>query len=101
VHTFIDVPDAEKKENAMFRPKSYGNSHFILLLFCVESKETLQNCVQVWGPEVSRYRPDAPIILVGVSHCYCPYFGFDQSLSNRCVSEEEGNEAAKKIGKII
>ncbi|XP_065888313.1 uncharacterized protein [Dysidea avara] len=68
------------------------------MLFCVESEITLQNCVQLWGPEVSDYCPGVPIILVGVSHCYSPHFGIDQPPSNRCVSEEEGKEAAKKIG---
>jgi len=101
VQTFVDYPGAEREEEAIFRPKTYYNSHFILLLFCVESKETLQNCVQVWGPEVSRYRPDSLIILVGVSHCYRPNIRVGQPPSNRCVSEEEGNEAAKKIGKIL
>jgi len=36
-----------------------------------------------------------------VSHCYLPHIGIDQPPSSRCVSEEEGKEVAKKIGKII
>jgi len=99
----IDIPGIEKEEFAQFRRKSYKSiaSDFILVMFCVESKRTLQNCVQLWGPEVSHYCPGVPIILVGVAHCYRPHFGIDQPPSNRCVSEEEGNEAAKRIGKII
>jgi len=40
-----------------------------------------------WGPELPQYCPGA-----------CPHF---ESPSNRCVSEEEGKEISKKIGKII
>ncbi|XP_065886948.1 rho-related protein racA-like [Dysidea avara] len=89
---------AETEEYARLRPSSYPDTDFLFMLFCVESKETLQNCVQLWGPEVSPHCPGVPIILVGVSHCYRPHFGIDQPPSNRCVSEEEGKEAAKKIG---
>ena len=72
----------------------------VFILFCVESKETLQNCVQNWAPEVSQHCPDAIKILVGMSQCYLPHLGIQKPLSSRCVSEEEGKEAAKKIGKI-
>ena len=85
----------------MHRPSYYPATDFLLMLFCVESKDTLQNCIQLWGPEASNSRPGVPIILVGVSHCYSPHFGINKPPSNRCVSEEEGKEAAKKIGKII
>ncbi|XP_065886952.1 rho-related protein racA-like isoform X2 [Dysidea avara] len=86
------------KDFGRMRPLSYPDTDFILILFCVESKETLQNCVQLWGLEASHFCSGAPIILVGVSHCYRPHFGIDQPPSNRCVSEEEGKEVAKKIG---
>ena len=82
------------------RPLVYPNTDFIFILHCVESKETLQSCVQYWGPEVSQYCPGVLIILVGISHCYLPHLDIDQPSSNRCVSEEEGKEATKKIGKI-
>ena len=97
---FIFLSGMDKDFGRMY-PLSYPDTDFLLILFCVESKETFQNCVQLWGPEVFHYCPDVPIILVGVSHCYSPHFGIDQPPSNRCVSEEEGKEAAKKIGKII
>ena len=88
-------------ETKRLPPFCYPDPHFVFMLFCIESKETLQNCVKLWVSEVSHHCPGVPIILVGVSHCYRPHFGTDQPPSNRCVSEEEGNEAAKKIGKII
>ena len=77
------------------------DSDFILLLFSVESKETLQTCVVVWASQIYLYNPGVVIILVGVLHCYRPSLGIDQPSSHRCVSEEEGKEAAEKIGKMI
>ena len=79
----------------------YPGADFFFLLFCVESKETLQNCFELWMPELSHNCPGVPIVLVGVSHCFRPLIYIDPPPSNRRVSEEEGNEAAKKIGKII
>ena len=76
---------------------SYPGNDFFFMLFCVESEITLQNCVQLWGPEVSDYCPGVPIILVGVSHCYRPHFGIDQPPSNRCVSEEEGKKLPRRL----
>ena len=95
------IGGAESEEHARLRPLSYSQTDFFFMLFCVESMETLQNCVELWTPEVSRYCPGVPIILVGVSHCYLPHFGIDQPPSKRCVSEEEGKEGAMKIGKMI
>ena len=97
---FLDYPGAERKKDPFFPPKIYDKSHFILLLFCVESKKTLQSCVHE-ASYITYDRPDSPIILVGVSRCYLPNIHIGFLSSNRCVSEEEGNEAAKKIGKIL
>ena len=82
-------------------PSVYHSTDVVFILFCLESKETLQNCVQYWAPEVSQHCPGVLIILVGVSHCYLPHLGIQEPPSSRCVSEEEGKEAAKKIGKMI
>ena len=84
----------------IFRSLSYKNAHIMLMLFCVESKETLQN-LEWLAAEASHHCPGGTIIMVGVSHCYRPHLGTDHPPSNRCVSEEEGKEAAKKIGKMI
>ena len=97
----LSVGGTEREEFARLRPLFYPDTDFLFMMFCFESKETLQNCVQMWRPEVSHHCPGVPIILVGVSHCYRPHFGIDQPPSSRCVSEEEGKEAAKKIGKMI
>ena len=83
------------------RPLAYPHTDFLLMLFCVESNETLQNCVQLWGPEVSHHCVSVPIILVAVSHCYRPHLFDGQATSNGCVTEKEGNKAAKKIGMFI
>jgi len=90
----------KEAEFCRLRPLSYPHTDLILMLFSIESNVTLQNCIEYWEPEVSHHCPGVPIVLVGVSHCYHAEFG-DQPPSNSSVSEEEGKETAKKIGKTI
>jgi len=74
------------------------------MVYCVESKDTFNNCVYEWAPEVAHFCPDVPIILVGSLHCNRSDFDnrdeCDRPVSSRCISEEEGKEAAKGMGKF-
>ena len=69
-------------------------------------KETLDNCIPKWAPELAHYCPDVPVILVGMLNC--SRYNFENRDTpdvfwERCVSEErseeEGKEAARRIGK--
>ena len=69
------------------------------MVYCVESKETFDSCICEWAYNVARFFPNVPVILVGALHCY--RYNFDDqtdSVSTRCISEEEGEEAARRIG---
>lgn len=68
------------------------------MMFCRESRQTLDNCIRVWGPEVKHFCPGIPIILVGVLHCYRPDYD-DDKYSVISVTDESANTAAKNIGK--
>jgi len=80
------------------RPLSYPDTSFVLMMFCRESKQTLDSCIRVWGPEVKQFCPGIPIILVGVLHCYRPDYD-DDKCSVISVTDESANNAAKSIGK--
>lgn len=82
------------------RPLSYPDTSFVLMMFCLESEQTLDNCVCIWAPEVIHFCPGVPIILVGVFHCYRSDYDDDKQ-SARTVTVESANAAAKKIGKIL
>ena len=67
------------------------------MVYCVESKETFDNCISEWAPEVAHFCPNAP---VGALHCNRSDFDNpDRPTSPRCISEEEGKKAAKRMGK--
>jgi len=105
VYTSFHVPyilliDGEQRDVHNMRSSVYQNADVVFILFCVESKKTLDHCLQYWAPEISHFCNEVLIILVGTSHCYLPHLNIDEPPSNRCVSIEEGKEAAKKIGKM-
>ena len=93
-----------QEEYHRLRPLSYPDTSFILMVYCVESRDTYDNCVSEWAPEVANFCPDVPIILVGAVHCNRSDFDnrdeCDRPPSTRCVSKEEGKEAAKGMGKL-
>ena len=70
------------------------------MMFCLESENTLENCIYVWAPEVMHFCPGVPIILVGVFHCYRPDYDDDKE-SARAVTDESANAAAKQIGVLL
>ena len=86
-----------QEDYARLRPLSYPDTSFVLMVFCLESEDTLANCVYVWAPEVTHFCPGVPIILVGVFHCYRPDYDYDKQ-SSRAVTDESANAAAKQIG---
>ena len=47
------------------RPLSYARTDVILLCFSIGSPASLRNVLEKWTPEVNRFCPNIPIILVG------------------------------------
>ena len=89
-----------QEEYARLRPLSYPDTSFVLMMFCLESEETLDNCIATWAPEVTHFCPGVPIILVGVFHCYRSDYDDDKQ-SERAVTDECATAAAKAIGEEI
>ena len=87
-----------QEDYARLRPLSYPDTSFVLMMFCLESEDTLDNCVHKWAPEVTHFCRGVPIILVGVCHCNRSDYDDDKQ-SQRAVTDERANVAAKKIGK--
>jgi len=44
---------------------AYGRSDVVLLCFSVGSQNSLQHCKTTWYPEIRKFCPDTPVILVG------------------------------------
>ncbi|XP_078366640.1 ras-like GTP-binding protein RHO [Oculina patagonica] len=57
---------AGQEDNARLRPLSYPATDVILMCFSIDRPESLESVANKWFPEVSRYCPNVPIILVGM-----------------------------------
>lgn len=63
---------------------AYGRSDVVLLCFSITNPISLRNCRAMWYPEIRRFCPDTPVILVGCKNdlrymyrdeTYLSYFG--------------------------
>lgn len=91
---------------------AYGRSDVILLCFSIANRVSLRNCRLMWYPEIRRFCPQTPVILVGCKNdlrymyrdeTYLSYFG-DRSPFVRAarksdlVMPDEARAVAKDLG---
>ncbi|XP_037904360.1 rho-related BTB domain-containing protein 1 isoform X2 [Hermetia illucens] len=91
---------------------AYGRSDVVLLCFSIASPISLRNCKAMWFPEIRRFCPDTPVILVGCKNdlrymyrdeTYLSYFG-DRSpfvraaIKSDLVMPDEARAVAKELG---
>ena len=99
----FNVTLREASDEARFRPISYSEANIFLLCFSVVCPDTLTNLKERWVPELRRYSPSTPILLVGTKT--------DLRHSARTVSklvenghqpvyEKAGQQLARKVGAI-
>ncbi|KAG5677214.1 hypothetical protein PVAND_006990 [Polypedilum vanderplanki] len=91
---------------------AYGRSDVVLLCFSITNRISLRNCRLMWYPEIRRFCPQVPVILVGCKNdlrymyrdeTYLSYFG-DRSPFVRAarksdlVMPDEARAVAKELG---
>ncbi|KAG4075261.1 hypothetical protein HA402_003052 [Bradysia odoriphaga] len=91
---------------------AYGRSDVVLLCFSIANPVSLRNCRAMWYPEIRKFCPDVPVILVGCKNdlrymyrdeTYLSYFG-DRSkfvrAAKKCdlVMPDEARAVAKELG---
>ncbi|XP_037939980.1 rho-related BTB domain-containing protein 1 isoform X2 [Teleopsis dalmanni] len=91
---------------------AYGRSDIVLLCFSIASPISLRNCKAMWYPEIRRFCPDVPVILVGCKNdlrymyrdeTYLSYFGerstfVRAALKSDLVMPDEARAVAKELG---
>ncbi|XP_017022734.1 rho-related BTB domain-containing protein 1 isoform X1 [Drosophila kikkawai] len=91
---------------------AYGRSDVVLLCFSIASPISLRNCKMMWYPEIRRFCPDVPVILVGCKNDlrymyrdenYLSYFGekgtfVRAALKSDLVMPDEARAVAKELG---
>ena len=82
------------------RPLSYPDTDVILMCFSIDSPASLENIREKWMPEVKRFCPNVPIILVGnkkdLRNDSTTILKLAK-LKQEPVKPEEGREMAEKI----
>lgn len=91
---------------------AYGRSDVVLLCFSVTNRISLRNCRLMWYPEIRRFCPQVPVILVGCKNdlrymyrdeTYLSYFGDRSPFVRACrksdlVMPDEARAVAKELG---
>ena len=82
------------------RPLSYPDSDVILMVFSIDSQDSLENIFEKWSPEVQHFCPGVPRILVGTKKDLRNdevRIAELKLTNNRMVSFEEGTATATNI----
>ncbi|PVF94907.1 GTP-binding protein rho1-like protein [Serendipita vermifera] len=93
--------DTGGHEYDRLRQLAYLDAHVILICFSVESPDSLEHVEQRWVPEVRRFCPTSPVILVACKTDLRGDTTTDEGSLSRgqtFVSREEGENTAKLIG---
>ncbi|GFV21913.1 rho-related BTB domain-containing protein 2 [Trichonephila clavipes] len=91
---------------------AYGRSDVVLLCFSIANPMSLRNCKVIWYPEIRRFCPSTPIVLVGCKNDLRYMYRDEQFLSlcrdrspffrplreSDILSPEQGRSIAKEIG---
>lgn len=91
---------------------AYGRSDVVLLCFSIANPTSLRNCLAMWYPEIRRFCPETPVILVGCKNdlrymyrdeAYLSYFGDRSPLiraaqKSDIVMPDEARAVAKELG---
>ncbi|GFR12379.1 ras-like GTP-binding protein Rho1 [Trichonephila clavata] len=82
------------------RTLSYDDSKAVILCYAIDNPTSLRNACEKWYPEIKKYIPNAPIVLVGNKMDLRSDENTINELASKSlkpVSFEQGKEAAEKI----
>ncbi|CAO3628134.1 unnamed protein product [Cunninghamella blakesleeana] len=100
-HVELSLWDTAGQEDYdRLRPLSYPDTNVLLIAFAVDSPDSLDNITEKWLPEIKKYCPGKPYILVACKSDLRDDPVTVEELSkinSRPVSKEEGIEMAKTI----
>lgn len=85
---------AGQEDYDRLRPLTYTNVSIFLVCFSLASRNSLENVTEKWVPELRKYAPGVPYILVGTQS------DRRQPGDRHSVSQAEGLQAAKDIGAV-
>lgn len=84
---------AGQEEFACVRPLTYNKTEVFLVCFAIDSVRSFENVKRIWIPEIRRYSPDIPYLLIGTKSDL-------RKGSSKVVSKEEAQRMAEDIGAV-
>ncbi|KAL5016248.1 hypothetical protein ScPMuIL_005837 [Solemya velum] len=94
---------AGQEDYDRLRPLSYPHTDVILMCFSIDNPDSLQNISGKWSPEVKRFCPKVPVILVGTKKDLRtdPVLGEERvNQKIQPVKPGEGQTMAERIGAV-
>lgn len=87
---------AGQEDYDRLRPLSYPQTDVFLVCFSVDSRDSFDNVVNRWAPELAHHAPESPILLVGAKRDMRE----ERHLQASLISHEEATDCARRIGAV-
>lgn len=88
---------AGQEDYSRLRPLSYRGADIFVLAFSLISRASYENVLKKWMPELRRFAPNVPIVLVGTKLDLREERGFLVDDAN-IITSAQGEELRKQIG---
>ncbi|XP_051148508.1 rac-like GTP-binding protein ARAC7 [Andrographis paniculata] len=90
---------AGQEDYSRLRPLSYRGADIFILAFSLISRASYENVLKKWMPELHRFAPNVPVVLVGTKLDLREDSGYlAEHMSANIVTTAQGEELRKQIG---
>jgi len=83
-----------------YRKYAYLKSDVVLICFSIGNQKSLRNCRQIWYPEIRRFCPDTPVVLVGCKNDL-RYMCMDETYINYCKDRSPFIRATRESDLVL
>ncbi|GMH13688.1 hypothetical protein Nepgr_015529 [Nepenthes gracilis] len=89
---------AGQEDYCRLRPLSYRGADIFVLAFSLISRASYENVLKKWMPELRRFAPNVPIVLVGTKLDLREGRGHVDFTESNIITSAQGEELRKQIG---
>ncbi|KAI7733395.1 hypothetical protein M8C21_002011 [Ambrosia artemisiifolia] len=90
---------AGQEDYSRLRPLSYRGADIFVLAFSLISRASYENVLKKWMPELRRFAPNVPVVLVGTKLDLRDDKGyFADNVGSNVITTAQGEELRKQIG---
>ncbi|KAD6454724.1 hypothetical protein E3N88_09430 [Mikania micrantha] len=90
---------AGQEDYSRLRPLSYRGADIFLLAFSLISRASYENVLKKWMPELRRFAPNVPVVLVGTKLDLRNDNGYlADHIGSNVITSAQGEELRKQIG---